>query len=639
MQYSTEASPKTILISGAATFPGTHFLFWQTRRAQRNLVLVSGATIETAREELLERLLACAASYRISVSPEELTQRFEVVPFSLETRELDELWHFPEFSDPEACSPPPASEKELEEIHALLSFTKQHGVKRFIHVSSAYAAGRQSGPIPEQLHSLPRDFHNQFEENRCLAEHAVANYCRQYDIDYRIVRPSIVVGPSQTALPGGSRGLLYSLTKVWTKLAAQGGEEPRTLSLNAWPETAVNLIPIDHVIADLDHLIASDFAGGPVYHTTSSHNPTVEMLVAACRKVLGGNVTVRYVEGEGESGDQLPLASGYFSEKQFERSLPRKDGVTEQELYGYLTECARELRNESLDEVFTRLRLVSSDGVPITAFEGRNHQGAPVVLINALGMAAVFWVNLARQLLSDFRVLTWESRWVPDFGAEFDSARCEVSHHVKDLVALLDSRSIDAAHLVAWCNGAQVALNFGAHFPDRIRSLVLLNGAFNFPASVPRSVVEKNMRSIMPRIATRRKDTELFFRIMGAGRFQSGPNGSSQPAQVPLSMVCSNPSLLHLTSAPFRTAELLHRYANIIMQTFNEPEHAWVDSVAVPTLVIANEDDQITDPEGSREVARRIKDCELVVLQGDHHCFYDDAAVQDRIREFLLRQR
>ena len=608
MQYPTEASRKSILISGAETPLGAHFAFWQSTRAQRNLILVSENT-EAARPKLLERLLACAASYRVSTSPEELAQRFEVVSSSLETNALDELWYFSPISDPESCSPLP--EGKTEDLQALLSFAKQHSVKQFIYVASAYAAGRS------------------------LEEQAITNYCRLHDLDYRIVRTSIVIGPSQTALPGGFRGLLYSLTKAWSELASREEGDLPELALNTRPETTVNLIPVDHVIADLDQLVASDFAGGPIYHVADSHNPTVEMLVAACRKVLGANVTVRYSDAD----DGLSCVSGYLSEKQFESSFPRNDGVTEQELYGYLTECARELRNESLDAVFRRLRIVSTDGVSFTAFEGGNEQGAPVVLINALGMAAVFWVNLARQLFSDFRVLTWESRWIPDFGADFDSTRCEVGHHVKDLVALLDARGIDAAHLVAWCNGAQVALNFAAHFPNRIRSLVLLNGAFNFPASVPRSVVEKNMRTIMPRIAKRKQDTELFFRIMNAGRFQSGSNGSSQPAQVPLSMVCSNPSLMHLTSAPFKNAELLHRYANIIMQTFNEPEHAWVDSVAVPTLVIANEDDQVTDPEGSREIARRIRDCELVLLPGDHHCFYDDAAVQKRIREFLLRER
>src|SRR5215510_611620 len=309
MQHSREAFRKSILISGARTSLGTHFLFWQTRRVQRNLILIPDTRIELARKELLEQLLACAASYRISVSVEELAERFELVSSAVGTSELNELWHFPEFSDPEACSPPPAVEKELEEIHALLSFTKQHSVKRFIYVSSAYAAGRQSGAIPEQLHSLRRDFHNQFEENRCLAEHAIANYCRQHDIDYRIIRPSTVVGPSQTTLPGGFRGLLYSLTKIWSELAAGDSD---SLRLNARPETTVNLIPVDHVVSDLDHLIASDFAGGPIYHVTSSHNPTVETLVAACRKVLGANVTVRYVEGEDASAE-LSFSSGYFS--------------------------------------------------------------------------------------------------------------------------------------------------------------------------------------------------------------------------------------------------------------------------------------------------------------------------------------
>jgi len=610
---ANKAPSKSILLSGASTFLASHFLFWQTRRAQRNLILVADQPSEIIKKELCERLLSCAASYHISVAPEKLTERFELVSASLtQSDPINEFWHFPE---------------EQEDIHEVLELARKHSAGRFIYVSSAYAAGRQSGVIPEQLHDLPREFHNQFEEQQCRAEHAVTNYCREHNIDYSIVRPSIVIGPSQTALSDGPRGFLYSLTKAWSDL---GGEQ-KSISLNAQPQTPINLIPVDHVMSDLDQLIETNFAGGPIYHLTSFYNPTIEILIDTCQKVLGTSVTVQYTDS-GATNNELPLLNGYLEEKQFERSLSRKDGVTEQELYGYITECARELRNETPDKIFNRQLVISDDGVPLTTFEGHNTEGVPVVLINALGMPAAFWVTLAQQLQPHFRVLTWETRWVPDFGTEFDSARCDISYHVKDLVKLLDSHSIPAAHLVAWCNGAQVAMNFAAHFPERAQSLVFLNGTFNLPPSVPRSTVEKNMRSMMPRISARLKDTELFFRIMSAGRFQP-----QKSAPAPLGAACSNPSLMHLASATYKTPELLYRYANVMAQSFKEPDHAWTDGVTAPTLVIANEYDQIADPAGSREIARRLPGAELVILQGDHHTFYEDAAVRNRIGEFMLQ--
>lgn len=613
-----KAPSKSILLSGAATFLGSHFLFWQTRRAQRNLILVGDQPSEIIKNELGEKLVSCAASYRISVAPEELAERFELVSASLtQSDPIDEFWHFPD---------------DREDINEVLELARKHSVGRFIYVSSAYAEGRQSGQIPEQLHDLPREFHNQFEEQHCRAEHAVTNYCREHNIDYSIVRPSIVIGPSQTAVCD-ENGFLYSLTKAWSDL----GKEQKSISLNTKPETPINFIPVDHVIADLDQLIETSFAGGPIYHLTSFHNPTIGTLITTCQKVLGTNVTVRYADSQTIS-NELPVLNGFLEEKQFERSLSRKDGVTEQELFGYISECARELRNETPDKIFNRQRLISDDGVPLTAFEGHNTEGEPVVLINALGMAAAFWVTLAKQLEPHFRVLTWETRWVPDFGTEFDSARCDVSYHVKDLITLLDSHSIRAAHLVAWCNGALVAMNFAAHFPERTRSLVFLNGAFNLPASVPKSTVDKNMRLMMPKIAGRRKDSDLFFRIMSAGRFMGGATGQPQKsAPAPVLAACSNPSLVHLTSATYKTPELLYRYANIIAQSFKEPDHAWTDSVTIPTLVIGNEYDQIADPAGSREIARRLPGAELVILQGDHHTFYEDVAVQNRISEFMLQ--
>jgi len=125
---------------------------------------------------------------------------------------------------------------------------------------------------------------------------------------------------------------------------------------------------------------------------------------------------------------------------------------------------------------------------------------------------------------------------------------------------------------------------------------------------------------------------------MSAGRFLSGNNGQPQKAApAPVLAACSNPSLVHLTSATYKTPELLYRYANIIAHSFNEPDHAWTDSVTAPTLVIGNEFDQIADPAGSREIARRLPGAQLVILKGDHHTFYDDAAVKNRIGEFMLQ--
>ena len=125
---------------------------------------------------------------------------------------------------------------------------------------------------------------------------------------------------------------------------------------------------------------------------------------------------------------------------------------------------------------------------------------------------------------------------------------------------------------------------------------------------------------------------------MSAGRFVSADNGQPQKsAPAPVLAACSNPSLVHLTSATYKTPELLYRYANIIAQSFKEPDHAWTDNVTAPTLVIGNEFDQIADPEGSREIARRLPGAELAILKGDHHTFYVDATVQHRICDFMLQ--
>jgi nucleoside-diphosphate-sugar epimerase/pimeloyl-ACP methyl ester carboxylesterase len=650
-----KSEQKRLFISGATTFLGSHFLLWQARRSRTCAVLLEGNCKAEAEKQLQRVLAACAASYRSSFAPEEWGDLRRILLGSLSERRcgldqkltaelaLDqpryEFWHFPESVDP-APQSNLSFKQELAAVRNALELARSLEAKRFVYISSAYAVGRQPGLVPESLHSLPGEFNNTFEELKCRAEHEIKSYCDSHNIDWRIIRPSSVVGPLCTSTTGGSRGLLYAVTKIFFDLYAERNKDLPALQV-AQPETAVNLIPVEHFIADLDYLMDSDFVGGPIYHVTSSYNQTVEALLNSIYRALHLNLSTRCVEA-GDAGLQLDVLcdsqwqfySSYFREgKEFERSLPRKDGITEQELYGYITECLLELRHETEESVFNRVRIVTRDGVALSAFESRNPNDVPVVIINALGMAVAFWLNMTRRLTQSFRVLTWESRGVPDFFATFDPDRCGIKDHVNDLLALLDSRSIRATHLLAWCNGAQVALSFASQFPERTLSLVLLNGAFNSPPNITRSVVEKNMRSIMPRIAKRRKDTELFFRIMNSGRFQKSREGSKE--DVPLSSVCSNPALVHLTSAPFKTSELLYRYANVIAQSFNEPEYARAESVIAPTLVISSEDDQITHPNGSREIVNRLQSAELKLVKGDHHSFYDDRMVQDLIYEFL----
>ena len=297
----------------------------------------------------------------------------------------------------------------------------------------------------------------------------------------------------------------------------------------------------------------------------------------------------------------------------------------------------QEPARDSENGMFLRTRVTSFDGTPLDVFVGGDPVGSSVLLINALGMPVDFWVPLARRL-QGFKLLTWESRWESGVDAEFDQEKCGIEYHVHDLLSVLDANGTDAVHVVAWCNGAQVALRFAAEYPQRVRSLIFLNGTFNLPPDVPRTNFETNVRYLMPRIAGNTSYAALYHRMIAESRAQPDANAAQTGSEVsqPFGLICRDSSILHLVSAPFATPDRLYRYACMITRTYDEHSDALAEQLKVPTLLISCGNDQVSHPEASRVMAARIKGARLAVIeQGDHHSLYYDEEMQAAISSFI----
>ena len=334
-------------------------------------------------------------------------------------------------------------------------------------------------------------------------------------------------------------------------------------------------------------------------------------------------------------GQTLPLELLKQDATIAEMAARLRDGINQQDS---VTGCVRESHEEEVETVFRHTCLRSRDGVALSAYTGGNPTGPAVVLVNAIGIPALIWLPLAKRLAAPFKFLTWESRWVPDSDNAFDPARCTIGDHVEDLVSLLDANGIVAAHIVGWCNGVQVALKFASLYSERTLSLVLANGAFNLPQSVPRTHYEKTVRTSMPEIARSMRSAEIYHRLItGSRREFDGDAASGKGMGQTFSLTDSvNPALHDIVNVPYRTPELLYRYAHMISQSFGEPEHAWTIGITAPTMVIASTNDQIASVAAAREIAERIKDAQLVILEGgNHHGIYDDVGIHDLILKFL----
>jgi thioester reductase-like protein/short-subunit dehydrogenase len=129
------------------------------------------------------------------------------------------------------------------------------------HVSSVAVAGDHQGPFSERDFDLgqrlPSPYHaTKFEAEQLVRRHAT--------VPWRVYRPAVVVGDSRTGEMDKADGPYYFLP-----LIARLAELPSALPLVVPDLGSTNLVPVDHVVAALDHLMHVDAPSGSTYHLTS----------------------------------------------------------------------------------------------------------------------------------------------------------------------------------------------------------------------------------------------------------------------------------------------------------------------------------------------------------------------------------
>ena len=102
--------------------------------------------------------------------------------------------------------------------------------------------------------------------------------------------------------------------------------------------------------------------------------------------------------------------------------------------------------------------------------------GAPVLALHGLASSA-HWYDIVAPLIRDrYRIIA------PDQRGHGQSAQADNGYDwgslASDAVGLLDHLGISSAAVLGHSWGANVALNLAAIFPDRIRSLVMIDGGF-----------------------------------------------------------------------------------------------------------------------------------------------------------------
>jgi len=521
------------------------------------------------------------------------------------------------------------------------------GVHRFVHVSSAYAAGRLRGEVREELVPPEVGHDNVYDESKCRAEWAVTATCSALDLPCVVLRPSVVVGHAQTLRGGNNRRGFYGFLRELYLLRATIVEQER-LRLVADPTVGIDLVPVDAVLADIRFLVDHGFPGGPIHHLTGGRTHAVGYLFAMACEALG-IVPPEFVATESELRSPLDrivhertlfYRTYLLRPKRFVRTLPGEPAPNRMQLEGMTRAYLRELGRETYESVLPRCGVESRDGIVLNAYADRDAGAPDVILCNAYGMPMEFWKPVTRRLVPHFRVASWESRFVPIAGGPFAPERAGLEWHLHDLEAVLEATAAERPILIGWSTGARLALRYALARPERVAGLVLLNGSYNFPdgfgASAPTMTLVELARRIVadPRYAT------IYHRWV----FQGDGDDTSEESWTARKRISeilgqTDPELIHLLNTPWRTVESMTRFAHMFACYYDVVDAvADFTRIACPTLVVASENDAFASPEASAHVARHIPGAQYAcVADGDHYALYTRPEVAAWIENFCRR--
>ncbi len=112
-------------------------------------------------------------------------------------------------------------------------------------------------------------------------------------------------------------------------------------------------------------------------------------------------------------------------------------------------------------------------GTSIRTYYEHTGEGEALVFVHGLGSSAQDWEFQVPAFKDDFETITYDVR------GHGQSERAKPPYSVplfaKDLAELLDELSVEKAHIVGVSMGGWIAFQFGSDYPERTRSLTIVN--------------------------------------------------------------------------------------------------------------------------------------------------------------------
>jgi long-chain acyl-CoA synthetase len=173
----------------------------------------------------------------------------------------------------------------VDGVANVLTFARSvPGLARFLHVSTAYVAGRRRGTVREDDLTDAFGFGSSYEQTKFEGERSARAAASELPVS--IVRPAMIVGDSRT-------GDIKTFNTFYAPLRLLLSGKLRIVPTRR--RLRVNIVPVDHVADAIVRLLFDPAAEGLTFHLTTPTDqlPTAGEVVAFTRRWARENLGVR----------------------------------------------------------------------------------------------------------------------------------------------------------------------------------------------------------------------------------------------------------------------------------------------------------------------------------------------------------
>lgn len=156
----------------------------------------------------------------------------------------------------------------------LAELARNCGHCTYFHVSTAFIGGKcfsDGTQIREELPQTDNDYYNSYDKTKALAEQKISDFCTQNNLAFSILRPTIVIGDTQTGFTSSGAGFYEYIAAVRRVIKKYS---PSHLRIEGCGEAQLNLIPVDFCVDVMMRISANKARSANIY-TISDSRPLV----------------------------------------------------------------------------------------------------------------------------------------------------------------------------------------------------------------------------------------------------------------------------------------------------------------------------------------------------------------------------